>query len=108
MLIAGPGVRVGPFAHIGSNVDVAPTLLDLAGLPASPHMDGASVAPLLVDPSDAATPRATAARLLAAPRRALGNMVEAGSRAASVWRDVHFVEYYSLGNVPQLPIERGL
>ena len=117
MLIAGPGVRPGAFSHIGSNVDVAPTLLDIAGLPANADMDGTSIAPLLIDHTHAKTPPTTAARLaeVAAARRArrgLEQQVEAlpapvagddadDAYAAAVdeWRDVHFVEYYSLGDV---------
>tara|TARA_B110001452_G_scaffold234810_1_gene213318 strand:- start:85 stop:1779 length:1695 start_codon:yes stop_codon:yes gene_type:complete len=121
MLIAGPGVRPGAFAHIGSNVDVAPTLLDLAGLPEAADMDGTSIAPLLIDATHAKTPRATAARLfeVAAARRARRNLEqqveaapeaadaddadedadEAYAAAAAEWRDVHLVEYYSLGDV---------
>lgn len=121
MLIAGPGVRPGAFSHIGSNVDVAPTLLDLAGLPVAADMDGASLAPLLVDHTHAKTPRATKVRLaevaaeVAAARRLMqveGPAVAAAAVAAddaddadavhaaavAAWRDVHFVEYYSLGD----------
>eukprot|EP00908_Phaeocystis_cordata_P001727 Transcript_11863.p1 GENE.Transcript_11863~~Transcript_11863.p1 ORF type:complete len:547 (-),score=98.35 Transcript_11863:887-2527(-) len=95
MLIAGPGVRVGPFAHIGSNVDVAPTLLDLAGISVGeagrPQMDGASLAPLLVDATDPATPGATAARLR--------GVAKGANVATAPRRDFQLIEYYSLGHV---------
>ena len=47
LLIRGPGVaRSAPDAML-TNVDFAPTLLDLAGLPADPAMQGESFAPIL-------------------------------------------------------------
>jgi len=110
MVIAGPGIKAGPFSYIGSNVDVAPTLLELAGLAVDPIFDGTSVAGLLVDPLHEKTPAVTSANLFAAAaaRRKLSSidaqLVEADTDPADaapamVWRDVHLIEYYSLGNV---------
>ena len=36
--------------HLASNVDVAPTILDLASVPVPSTMDGQSLAPILADP----------------------------------------------------------
>ena len=54
MVISGPGIKKGQqFDYPGSNVDIAPTLLGLAGVDVlAQDMDGRSVVPLLVDPSD--------------------------------------------------------
>jgi N-acetylglucosamine-6-sulfatase len=46
-LVTGPGTRRPQMAL---NIDIAPTLLDLAGLPVPADMDGESLVPLLRDP----------------------------------------------------------
>ena len=53
MIFAGPGVKRAGEAAAGlaEFVDVYPTLCDLAGLPAPPGLEGASLRPLLADPS---------------------------------------------------------
>jgi hypothetical protein len=44
----GPGIAPGTrVSALGSNVDIGPTFLDIAGLPANPLHDGASLLPLL-------------------------------------------------------------
>ena len=55
-VIRGPGIRAGTqFTHPASNVDVAPTLLGLAGVDSlSQDMDGSSIALLLINGSDPA------------------------------------------------------
>ena len=70
----GPGVAPGAkLAHLGSNVDLMPTVLGLAGAKTPDSMDGRSVAPLLLNAS-----------------RAVGG---------EPWRTELLVEYYGLGNV---------
>ena len=64
MLLRGPGVSPQSFAEVGSNVDLAPTFLSLAGLdPPSapgPPMDGVSLLPwLLAAAAPADLPAAT-------------------------------------------------
>jgi arylsulfatase A-like enzyme len=44
---SGTGARV---KSVTANIDVAPTVLDLAGIPIPKHMDGKSLMPLLEDP----------------------------------------------------------
>ena len=67
MMIRGPGISPGrKFTQIGSNVDVAPTLLALAGLDpldTTPQMDGKSLVPWLLTSAADALPSATAAQL---------------------------------------------
>ena len=61
MVMRGPGIAAGTsFDYPASNVDVAPTLLGLAGYDElSVHMDGRSIVPLLVDPADPTVLEAT-------------------------------------------------
>ena len=48
LVVRGPGVRAGSTSRDAVlNVDLAPTLLELAGLTPPPHMDGRSFVPLL-------------------------------------------------------------
>jgi arylsulfatase A-like enzyme len=49
LVIAGPGINPGRINQVVGLVDLAPTLLDLAGFeaPGMPHMDGLSLAPEL-------------------------------------------------------------
>ena len=52
LVMAGPGVVQGQTSKRPvSLVDLYPTLLELAGLPAKPDLDGVSIVPLLKDPS---------------------------------------------------------
>jgi N-acetylglucosamine-6-sulfatase len=109
MVIMGPGIEAdSTFDFIGSNVDVAPTFLALAGIDATtditPPMDGKSVASKLIKTVDSGTdnervlnkavPTATASSVA----RELALLGAADDDAAE-WRDHHWVEYYSLGNV---------
>ena len=93
MVIRGPGIAAGStFDFIGSNVDVAPTFLALAGVdPATataPPMDGKSIAHKLIDPADPRVPSATA-RSVRRELRVQGLAV--GDDQG--WRDHHWVEY---------------
>ena len=54
-VFAGPGIRVGSrFGFLGTNVDVAPTILGLAGIAPVDGTDGRSMVPLLVSADTAA------------------------------------------------------
>jgi arylsulfatase A-like enzyme len=52
LVMAGPGIATGQTSTrpVGL-IDVYPTLLELAGLPARPDVDGVSIVPLLKNPS---------------------------------------------------------
>jgi len=47
MLAAGPGVRAGVDGRLVLNIDIPPTILELAGLPVPETVHGASLVPLL-------------------------------------------------------------
>ena len=51
LVLAAPELQPGRYAHICSSVDVAPTLMELAGLPPLSLAQGTSLLPLLADPS---------------------------------------------------------
>jgi arylsulfatase A-like enzyme len=56
LIVVAPGQRAGQ--HVTENVslvDIAPTLVDLLGLPAEPHFEGRSLAPLLRDGAPASS-----------------------------------------------------
>ena len=58
MLFKGPGIaRNSTFDWLGTQVDLAPTILGLAGIAAPPHMDGTDLVPLLVRADTAAAQR---------------------------------------------------
>ena len=97
-------------------MDVAPTLLGLAGVDEwASHMDGKSIIPLVVDPSDPTVPesvRLHIARHTGGGSSASGSESERAGAAGAVgavdtvvsgyadnWRKFHFVEYYSLGSI---------
>ena len=47
--VRGPGIEPGTVrTEPVLNIDLAPTFLDIAGVPAPPHMDGRSVMPTLL------------------------------------------------------------
>ena len=48
-MLTGPGIAPGSrFSNLASNVDLAPTMLAIAGLEPPPTMDGRSFLPLVV------------------------------------------------------------
>lgn len=47
MIIAGPKTRTGVETRFALNIDLAPTILDLAGVPPHEKMDGTSLMPLV-------------------------------------------------------------
>lgn len=55
LVIAGPAVRTaGPTPSLASTLDLAPTLLDIAGVDGYGGMQGVSLTPVLTDPTAAA------------------------------------------------------
>lgn len=92
LVIRGPGIVPGStFSELSSNVDLAPTMLSMAGLPRPATMDGRSLLPLLVDTNSTA-----AARLPGSVRRYLAS-VPPRSTVQATWRQSHFIEYYYVG-----------
>lgn len=82
----GPGIKHGhTFANPGTQVDIAPTLLGLAGIKIPAAMDGKSIVPFLVDADDDALLDSTREHLTA-----LGDL----STYAKNWRKEVFIEYY--------------
>lgn len=65
LLIAAPGVKPGARSGLAEQVDIYPTLCDLAGLPRPKHLQGRSLKPMLEDP--AARGRQTAVSTMIAP-----------------------------------------
>lgn len=65
LLIAAPGVKPGARSGLAEQVDIYPTLCDLAGLPRPKHLQGRSLKPMLDDP--AARGRQTAVSTMIAP-----------------------------------------
>ena len=53
LVVKGPGISSKKeIASLGTNVDLGPTILDLAGLPPLDQFDGTSLKPLLLDDDD--------------------------------------------------------
>mmetsp|Transcript_26042 Transcript_26042/g.67086 ORF Transcript_26042/g.67086 Transcript_26042/m.67086 type:complete len:502 (-) Transcript_26042:330-1835(-) len=86
LLARGPGIRVNStFAAPGTQVDIAPTILGLAGIEKPAGMDGKSIVPFLVNPKDPAVSEAT--------QRHLANLGDPEAYGAR-WRTGVFHEYY--------------
>ena len=102
LVIAGPGVarRGEPTAALAEVVDLYPTLVDLAGLPPVPGLDGASLRPLLEDPSRAVKDAAFA-MLKVGPARAAkaGRTVRTDRWRYTLWPDGS-EELYDAANDP--------
>ena len=81
MFVRGPGITGGTHAsNVGGNVDLAPTFLDLAGVPIPPQVDGRSIAPLLrgeLEPD------------------------QLGKDTVTGWRTSFLVEHYALADWPK-------
>lgn len=87
LYVKGPGVAAGStFALPATNVDLAPTFLDLLGVPPHQSMDGRSFA--------AALRRDTATRAPPMEGKDDGRAAEGSNALAQGWRDSVFVEYY--------------
>lgn len=85
LLARGPGIKAGStFSQPGTQVDMAPTFLGLAGLAKPADMDGHSVVPFLTEMPD---------QLLASTRQHLSDLGEL-STYKSTWRNEVFIEYY--------------
>jgi len=86
LLAKGPGIKPGStFSAPGTQVDLAPTFLGLAGIPKPPYMDGHSIVPHLLEASHPDVPETTLQHLTS-----LGDVTE----YKNSWRKEVFIEYY--------------
>lgn len=84
LLIAAPGVKPGSRRGLAEQVDIYPTLCDLAGLPKPKHLQGRSLKPLLDDP--AAKGKQVAISTMIAPHtKQLGHSVRTDAFRYIVW-----------------------
>jgi hypothetical protein len=92
MMIRGPGILPNStFAQPATNVDIMPTILELAGVDTPTSMDGRSVLPLLFSRElITQVPEQTRRQWTAAMT---------GPRTAGKWRPGVLVEYLGLGDV---------
>lgn len=86
LLAKGPGIKHGSsFSAAGTQVDIAPTLLGLAGIKAPANMDGHSIVPFLMGGQPEG--------LLDSTRQHLVDLGDLQAYEAS-WRKEVFIEYY--------------
>merc|ERR1712100_30153 len=92
LLMRGPGIKAGTaFPQLGTQVDMAPTWLGLAGIEKPSNMDGHSILPLLIDANDDSVPEQT--------RKHIKQIAPKGKDAYNKrWRDSVFIEYYFNSN----------
>ncbi len=84
LLIAAPGVEPGTRAGLAEQVDIYPTLCDLAGLPKPKHLQGRSLKPMLDDAT--AKGRQVAISTMVAPHTKLtGHSVRTDAFRYIVW-----------------------
>lgn len=85
LLVKGPGIAAGSsFAEPGTQVDIAPTMLGLAGIDAPESMDGKSLAPFLISDMQP---------VLASTRLHLSSLGSLNLYRKE-WRQEVFIEYY--------------
>lgn len=92
LLARGPGIGHGTsFSQPGTQVDIAPTLLGLAGVPSPAVLDGRSIVPFLLHGSKCADVLPVTLEHLS--HLGVGTCGSAAAYA-STWRDEVFIEYY--------------
>ena len=95
-LIRGPGIKPGStMASVVGNVDVAPTLLSLAGMVPPGIMDGESMAKLLLSPGGAHSDTDLSGRGVDAIKTAALQAATSAPDQAG-WREQWLVEYMSV------------
>lgn len=99
LVISGPGVKKpgAPSSALVEFLDVYPTLVDLAGLPKPPGLQGTSLAPLLRDPQAAGLKAAFTFRACGTPQ--LGRSLRDDRYRFTEWPDGSR-ELYDLRNDP--------
>lgn len=99
LLIAAPGVKPGTRAGLAEQVDIYPTLCDLAGLPRPKHLQGRSLKPMLDDP--AAKGRQVAiSTMVASHTKLTGHSVRTDAFRYIVWEQNGGELLYDLRNDP--------
>lgn len=99
LLIAAPGVKPGSRVGLAEQVDIYPTLCDLAGLPKPKHLQGRSLKPMLDDPT--AKGRQIAISTMVAPHTKLtGHSVRTDAFRYIVWEQNGGELLYDLRNDP--------
>lgn len=105
LFIAGPGVRPGSSSELASNLDLAPTLLELAGQPVPAKVYGRSLKPVLLRAGEMPLRDALLFEMAPAPDTGRNPFIRAlrtGSlKLIRTYRmgsetDVEFVEFYDL------------
>jgi hypothetical protein len=103
----GPGIQPGlKFDYVGSNVDLAPTFLGLAGVDSlAQQMDGRSVVPLLVNASDANVPLVCSLSVLRVC--CVGPCLSINACVGGAWARTQFImcaASWLRGHVERLPV----
>eukprot|EP01047_Picozoa_sp_COSAG01_P024546 COSAG01_NODE_1520_length_10029_cov_26.551374_12_plen_222_part_00 len=99
LVVVGPGIQSGvELGHLGTNVDLSPSFLELAGIETPACMDGRSVAGFLIpDPWRHDVPPATASLLRRQRRRRQRGGELLLSSDTRPWRTESFFQYYDAG-----------
>ena len=98
MVVAGPGIPAGAqLPHLGTQVDLAPTWLALAGIETPPTFDGRSVLSFLI-PNASHSDLKPATRELLLRQRGGSDAPPLEARVPSAFRTETFHQYYSAGN----------
>ena len=100
LLIAAPDVKPGARAGLAEQVDIYPTLCDLAGLPLPKHLQGRSLKPMLDDPA-AKGHQIAVSTMVAAHTKLIGHSVRTDAFRYITWDEGRGGELlYDLRNDP--------
>jgi len=84
LLFAAPGVKPGTRSGLAEQVDIYPTLCDLAGLPLPAHLQGRSLKSMLDDP-EAKGREVAVSTMIATHTKALGHNVRTDAHRYIAW-----------------------
>lgn len=84
LIVAAPGVKPGASMGLCEQVDIYPTITQLAGLPMPPHLQGRSLQPQLADPA-AKGKQAVFGAMQATHTHAFGQYVRTDTHRYIVW-----------------------
>jgi len=99
LIAMGPGIPAGiKLEHLGTNVDLAPTFLALAGISTPASMDGRSMLSFLIpDAALPSLPTATSAFLQQQRSESNQEVTHAVHSNPHLWRNESFFQYYNAG-----------